>query len=717
MKQVLQRGGVFTVEDVPVPAVPDGFVLVRTAASLLSVGTERMIAQTLGTSLARKAMARPDLLRQAIERAVQDGLKATIDDVRARTNEPVPVGYSAAGTVMQSRVEGDDFAEGQRVACAGAGLANHAEIICVPRHLCAAVPSNVPFDEAAFATVGAIALHGVRLARLEIGSTVAVIGMGLLGQLTAQIAAASGCRVLAIDLTQGRVDLARTLGAEAGAIPDGARAAAAAFSAGLGVDAVLITADTSSNDPIELAGDIARDRAPVVAVGAVGLQVPRATFYRKELRLLISRSYGPGRHDPAYELQGRDYPIGYVRWTEQRNLASFLQLVAEGRVRVSPLITHRFSQAEAPAAYEIITGASAVPYLGVVLTYPEAAQLDVHSAPAAPAPPARAAAGHVRLGLIGAGSFAKAVLVPAFQARGSVHFRGVISRQGLTAKSVAERFRFDYADTDERRVFEDPDVDAVVIATRHSLHAAQTLAAAAGGKHVFVEKPLCISEDDLPLIEAAFSQPGAPRLMVGFNRRFAPLAVRLKDFFQTVHSPLVAHYTVNAGFISRDHWVHDPKEGGGRIVGEACHFIDFLGWLFGQRPFRVTAHPIETPGASSSGDNLVITLEYPNGSVGTISYFAVGDSAAGKEHLEVHGGGRSARLHDFRTLQLFSNRRETVVRYRFRQDKGHRSACAAFIDALLGGRPSPIPLEDLTAATRATFRAIESARTGRALPV
>ncbi|HKY22396.1 MAG TPA: bi-domain-containing oxidoreductase [Vicinamibacterales bacterium] len=714
MKQILQRQGRVSVEEVPTPAVLPGFVLVRTVASLVSAGTERAAAEAGQKSLVQKAMERPRLVGQVLERVAADGLATTIEAVRNRLNEPLQLGYSAAGIVIRAGTEASMFNTGDLVACAGAGYANHAEVLCVPRNLCVPVPPGVPAEDAAFGTVGAIALHGVRLARLDVGSTVAIIGLGLLGQLAAQIASAAGCRVVGIDLQPDRVDLARRLGADAATTPENAGDMTASMTGGVGVDAVLICADTSGNQPIELAGVLARDRATVVAVGSVGMSVPRSTFYAKELTLLVSRSYGPGRYDAEYEIEGHDYPVGYVRWTENRNLAAFLDLVGRGRVRVGPLITHRFPIDSAAAAYEVINGLNKEPSLGVLLTYPGHPELtqSIDRQPLAAAAP-RAKGEQPRIGVLGSGTFAKAVLLPALKSAGA-RMAGVIGRQGVNAKVCADRFGFDYFGTDESRIFADQNVDVVVVATRHDRHASQVLAAAAAGKDVFVEKPLCLTPLELEDIRRTFSVPGAPRLMVGFNRRFAPLAVQFKEFVRESGQPLMVNYRVNAGTVPPDHWVHDPKEGGGRIIGEACHFVDFIGWLVDADPVTVTAQSL---GNDPADDGVLIIMTYAGGSVGTISYVSTGDPAQGKERIEAHGGGRSAVLDDFRQLELCSNNRCRTVRHRFGQDKGHRDECAAFIRAIARGEPSPIPLEQILTTTRVMFLVLESARSRASVAV
>lgn len=712
MKQLLQspRTGETVVADVPVPAVELGSVLVRTSASLVSAGTERMMVQFAEKSLIAKALARPDLVRQVVDKVRRDGLLATLNVVRDRLDQPMPLGYSAVGRVLEVGAEVTEFTPGARVACAGAGFANHAEFVSVPQTLCVPVPGAVPDEEAVFATLGAIALHGVRLADLRLGEFVVVIGLGLLGQPTAQLARAAGCRVVGVDLLADRNDLARRLGADLAVTPDAADETVRAWSNGHGADAVLITADAPGNEPIELAGTVARDRAVVVAVGAVGMAIPRRTFYGKELRFLVSRSYGPGRYDPSYEIDGHDYPIGYVRWTERRNLSAFLDLVAAGQVRVAPLITHRFAIESAPQAYEVITGKRAGPYLGVVLTYPGEAPVD-RVVRLAPERRVTAEPRQTRLGVLGAGSFASATLLPALKEAGAT-FVGIASRQGLTARTCGRRFGFGYCTTDERQILEDASVSAIVVATRHNLHAAQALASREAGKHVFVEKPLCLTADELDRIARGFAEPDAPILMVGFNRRFAPLAQTMAEFLSGVREPLVAHYRVNAGFVPPDHWVQDPRVGGGRILGEVCHFVDFLGWLFRDRPSAVSAHALPDSGRYR-GDNVVISLRYPNGCAGTITYVACGARDLGKERVEVHGGGRSAVLEDFRRLELFRGGTRRVHRSRLGQDKGHRAECVAFVRAIEQGTGSPIPLADLVATTRATIVAAECARTGR----
>jgi len=728
VKQVLQsaRSGETTVLDVPVPALTTGFVLVRTAASLVSAGTERTMVEFAGKNLLQKAVARPDLVTQVFDKVRRDGVLATLEAVRTRLDDPTPLGYSAAGTVIGAGAGADEFKSGDRVACAGAGFANHAEVIAVPRQLCAALPPRVAFEEAAFTTVGAIALHGLRLANVQMGERVAVIGLGLLGQIAAQLAVASGCRVFGVDPIVDRARLAETLGADRSSGPAEAEQAVLEWCEGRGADAVLITADTDTNDTVDLAGRIARDRASVVAVGAVGMDLPRRSYFNKELRFIVSRSYGPGRYDPDYEISGRDYPIGYVRWTEGRNLAAFVEVLARGHVRMSPLITHRFSIEQAPRAYDLITGGTREPFLGVVLTYPQDSAIDLAagrlgSVPPttlatqeAPAPPA--ATGTCGISVLGAGAFARSVLVPQLAATPGTRLVGVASRQGLTAATTARRFGFAYSCTDEAKLVADPASNAVVVATRHNLHAPQALAAGRAGKHVFVEKPLCLSEAELQALEQVFGASGAPILMVGFNRRFAPLAQNLAALFDDVSEPLVAHYRVNAGTVPLDHWVHDPVVGGGRIVGEACHFVDFLGWLLRGRPVRVSA-AAPADGARYRGDNIVMTIEYDNGAIGTVTYVASGDRHVGKERVEVHGGGRSGVLEDFRRLDLYRRGRRDRRRSWLRQDKGHRAECAAFVNAVLTGSPSPIPLRDLVATTRVTFLALESARTGRSIEV
>ena len=731
MKQVLQnlRSGQTSTVDVPVPAPQPGEALVRTAVSLVSAGTERMVVEFAGKSLLGKARSRPDLVRQVLDKARREGLLTTVEAAFSRLDQPMALGYSSAGVIVALGEGMYGFHVGQRVACAGGGYAVHAEYACVPRNLLAPLPDSLDFDQAAFATLAAIALHGFRLAEVQLGERVAVIGLGLLGLLTVGLARAAGCAVFGVDLDPQRVALAEQFGARAVG-RDQAVEAAASFSRGRGCDTVLICADSSSADPVELAGMIARDRARVVAVGAVGLQLPRKIYYEKELTFLNSRSYGPGRYDPIYEEGGIDYPIGYVRWTEGRNLEAVVDLMADGRLDVRPLISHRFPIDQAAQAYELITGGRQEPFLGVLLTYPDGAgsaapgqaSPAVATGPVA-SPPVAArprTSGPLRVGVLGAGNFATAVMLPALKSIPDLQLVSIASASGMSARHAADRFGFQRAVSDPAEVLMDSQVDAVAILTRHHLHAGQVQAALKAGKHVFCEKPLALTAAELEDIrQALLAQPAAgpaPLLMVGFNRRFAPLAVRLKAFVDGRAEPLVAHYRVNAGFLPLNHWTQDLEQGGGRIIGEGCHFIDFLSFLVGAPPSSVSAHGLPDGGRYRE-DNAVLTFTFPDGSLGVVSYLANGDKSFPKERVEVFCGGRAAALDDYRSLELVANGRRQAFHSRLRQDKGHRAEWLAFTSALQAGGPPPIPYSQLSGVTLGALAAVDALRSAEEVKI
>jgi predicted dehydrogenase/threonine dehydrogenase-like Zn-dependent dehydrogenase len=736
MKQVLQhaRTGEITVEEVPAPQLLPGCLLVRVAASVVSAGTERASAEFARKSLLQKAQSRPDLVREVISKVQRDGVVSAIQSVRSRLDQPQSPGYSSAGTVLAVGEGITDLQPGDRVACAGAGFAVHAEIACVPRLLVARIPARamrgapivtdeVSFDESAFATLGAVALHGIRNAEAKLGDLVAVIGLGLLGQLTVQLLKAAGCRVLGMDPDPIRADLAQRMGA------DGVASSVLAFrnlcietSRGAGVDSVLITAETSSSDPVNLAGTIARERAIVVAVGTVGMDIERKAYYEKELDFRVSRSYGPGRYDTAYEQKGRDYPIGYVRWSENRNMEAFVQFLADKKVNVGALITHRFPIERAQSAYDLITGKSHEPFLGVVIQYAESGS-DLRMLALVPETRSAAvrpsSASDVSVGLLGAGVFATGTLLPAMKASTSTTLVVVCAATGSHAQHAGRKFDFRYATTDEAQVIRDPAVNAVVVATRHHLHARQVLATLFARKHVFCEKPLCLSEEDLRAIAGAYlgiPSSERPVLMVGFNRRFAPMTVRLRSFLAPISEPLALHYRINAGHLPPDHWVNDREQGGGRILGEVCHFVDLLMFLAGSPVVEVEARPVGNSGGYS-GDNVLVSLRFANGSEGSINYLANGDRAFSKERIEVFGGGSAAVLDDFRRLELVRDGRKEIIHSRWRQDKGHRGEWTAFAQAVHRREPAPIRFEDLVCTTLATLRIDESVATGKRLAV
>jgi predicted dehydrogenase/threonine dehydrogenase-like Zn-dependent dehydrogenase len=725
MKQVLQqpRTGEVAVVEVPTPKLLPGCVLVRIAASLVSAGTERASTEFASKNLLQKAQARPDLFREVIGKIQRDGLFSAVAAVRSRLDQPSALGYSSAGTVVEVGEGISDINVGDRVACAGAGFAVHAEFVSVPRLLVAKIPpvGRVSFEEAAFTTVGAVALHGVRTAEVKVADTVSVIGLGLLGQLTLQVLKAAGCRVLGMDIAIERAEMASRLGADAVSASESEfRDLCRQRTGGHGVDGVLITAETASSGPVNLAAEVARDRGIVVAVGTVGMDIQRKLYYEKELDFRVARSYGPGRYDTAYEQKGRDYPIGYVRWTETRNMEAFLQLAADGKLDLSSLITHRFPIDHAHGAYDLITGKRAEPSLGVLITYPEPPEetrrIELERTGGVP----RAAAGSpIALGLLGAGAFATTTLLPALRQVRSVDLVVVCAANGAHARHAAEKFKFQYCATDEAEIINDPVVNTVAILTRHHLHAAQVLAALKAGKHVFCEKPLCLSEDELMEIVrfySAMSNGSGPLLMVGFNRRFAPMAVRMKSFLAGINEPLALHYRVNAGHVPPDHWVNDPEQGGGRLKGEVCHFIDFLSFLVSAPPTEVQARGLPNPGQYAD-DNVLVSLQFANGSQGTITYVANGDRSYSKERVEAFGGGAVAVLEDFRRLELVRHGHKEVVRSRLRQDKGHRGEWEAFAAAIRGGKNAPIAFHEIVASTLATLRAADSRASGSAVPV
>jgi len=723
MKQILQqpRTGEITVSEVPVPQLVPGCVLVRIAASLVSVGTERASSEFARKNLLLKARARPDLVREVVGKVRREGLFSAVQAIRSRLDQPLALGYSSAGRVVGIGEGITDIRVGDRVACAGAGYAVHAELACVPRLLVAKLPepSPVTFDEAAFATLGSIALHGIRTADVKLGDTVAVIGLGLLGQLTVQILKAAGCHVLGMDIAPNRAELASRLGADATApLPSQFRDLCYIRSRGTGVDAVLITAETQSSDPVNLAAEIARDRGIVVAVGMVGMEIERRLYYEKELDFRLSRSYGPGRYDAAYEQKGHDYPIGYVRWTETRNMEAFLELLTDAKLDLKSLITHRFSIERALSAYDLITGKTGEQFLGVLIIYPEqpnqsqVLELTRRRRSSRSATP-------VTIGLLGAGSFAVSTLLPAIKQVSGVEFVGVCSATGIRSRHAAEKFGFQYCTTDEQEILSDARISTVLIATRHHLHARQVVKALNAGKHVFCEKPLCLSQEELADVVRSYSrsaQTQEPFLMVGFNRRFAPMTRKMKAFLSEIHEPLAMHYRVNAGYLPLDHWVHDPDQGGGRILGEVCHFIDFLMYLAGSSPLEVQASSLSNSG-KYSGENVIVSLRFANGSQGTIEYLANGDKSFSKERVEVFGGGAVAVLEDFRRLELVRHGKKQTMRARWRQHKGHRGECEALASAIRKGQAAPIPFDQIVGATLATLRIQDSLALGRSMSV
>jgi len=717
MKQVVQnfRTGELIVGDFPPPALKPGGVLVRTAYSLISAGTERSTVSTAQSSLLGKARQRPDLVKQVINTLRREGLRSTYEKVMARLYTVKPLGYSSAGIVIEVGEGVDEFRAGDRVACAGVGYASHAEIAFVPRNLCVRVPDGVGLDQASYTTLGAIAMQGVRQAHLQLGEVALVIGLGLVGQLTVQLLKAAGCRVFAVDLDARAVELSLKSGADEAALrKDDVQKMISAFTGGRGADAVIITAGASSSDPVELAGAVARDRGRVVVVGAVKMDIPREYYYLKELELCLSRSYGPGRYDPIYEEKGIDYPIGYVRWTEKRNMEEFLRLLSAGRINTDILTTHRFAIESAQEAYNVILDKTGARYCGVLLEYGQQEKIQTKVEINRTAQRVKRGDGKLGVAMIGAGNFATATLLPLLRAIDRVHLTGVAASTGVSAKNTADRFKFDYCTSDYKEILQDENTGCVFIATRHNLHATITAEALRRGQAVFVEKPLALNEDQLKLVIEAQQQTGG-LLMVGFNRRFSPLARQIKERFGKRSGPMSIIYRVNAGFIPKTHWIQDEVEGGGRIIGEVCHFLDLIQYFTEADEARVFAEIITTNNSKdTAADTVNINIALSDGSIATISYIAIGDSSLPKERIEIFCDSRAAIIDDFKQASFHRDGKIEQIKTGA-QDKGHKDEIRAFIDAVIRERPSPIALRSLAATTLTTFRILDSIRTG--LPV
>ncbi len=706
MKQVIQnmRDGQTTIVEIPIPTPQPGQALVQVAASLVSAGTERMLVEFGEKSLIGKARSRPDLVRQVIDKIKREGLVSSLDATFNRLDSPMSLGYSSSGTIIALGDGMEGFKVGQRVACAGGGYAVHAEFNLVPKNLLTQLPETVDFESAAFTTLGAIALHGFRLAEPQVGERVAVIGLGLLGLLTIQIAKAAGCQVFGIDINSSRVSLAREFGVEA-VLRAESFEPALAFTNNSGFDCVIICADTPSNDPVQMAGVIARNRGRVVATGAVGLNLPRKIYYEKEISFINSRSYGPGRYDASYEEKGLDYPIGYVRWTEGRNFQTVVELMDQGKLKVKPLITQRFPIESAAEAYDVITGKTKIPFLGILLTYPQGPVPNVNEIPLKH--PNFSPIDDVKLGVLGAGLFANATLLPALKKIEGISLVGIASASGLHAMHSGKKFGFSYACSDEKKILNDPEINTIAILTRHDRHADLVINGLQAGKNVFVEKPLAINREQLEKIVNQLGQENKGLLMAGFNRRFAPLVRKLFQFLKGRQEPLYVHYRVNAGYIPKDHWTQDPVQGGGRIIGEGCHFVDLISYLVGSIPVNVRAQSLPDNGKYCE-DNMTMTFQFEDGSIGVVDYLANGDKSFPKERVEVFCAGKVAVLDDYRTLETIANGKRHKF-FTFKQDKGHGAEMVALVEGIRSGIV-PIPYDHLIGVTKATFAAVESIR-------
>jgi len=705
MKQIIQyqKSGEMKIEDLPAPVLKKGYVLVKNVNSVISSGTEKTSVETAQASMLGKVKSRPDLVKQVLENVKKEGLTATYSKVQNRLDNYKELGYSCAGVVIESSV--DEFKPGDRVACAGSS-ANHSEVISVPKNLIAKIPDNVSFEEASFTTLGSIAMQGVRQAKINIGESTAVIGLGLIGLITVQILKANGCKVIGIDINKSNFELAEKLGCDICCLSDSdSIKTVESFTNGYGTDAVIITAGTKSNEPVEFALEYARKKSCIVIVGAVKTDIPRSPFYEKELDVKISCSYGPGRYDKQYEDAGIDYPMGYVRWTENRNMQSVLDLISQNRIDVKSLITHRFEIENALNAYDIITDKKSEKYIAILIGYPENENLSVkkfynsNSKIILSSKPV--------VGFIGAGNFAQSNLLPHL-IKNKVSLRGVCTGTPVNSKSVSDKFGFEYFTTDYDEILNDEKIDTVFIASRHDSHGKYVAQAIKKGKNVFVEKPIAINADELDEIENLYNPEKI--LFVGFNRRFSEPFNDIKKFYSNNLEPYVINYRINAGLIPKTHWIQSPEQGG-RIIGEVCHFIDTISYLTDSRPIKVFAESLDTDNSKLvENDNVNITIKYENGSVVNILYVASGDSSQPKEYCEVFSGGKTAVMNNFRDVTFYNNSRK--IKKSYSGSKGHKEEILHFIKLLEGKEKENLSVDSIFDTSLVTLKILESIKTG-----
>jgi predicted dehydrogenase/threonine dehydrogenase-like Zn-dependent dehydrogenase len=710
MKQIIQsyKTGKMEVVDVPLPACRNNGILIQNTASLISVGTEKRLIDVAKKSLLGKAKARPDLVKQVLNKMKKEGFKSTLDKVFTKLEVPVPLGYSCAGRVLMTGTDVKTVAVNDRVACAGAGFANHSEFNFIPRNLFVKVPDGVSDEEAAYTTVGSIALQGVRQLNPTMGEKIVVIGSGLIGLITVQLLKANGCDVLAVDIDQMKLNLAEKLGADSTCLSGDIDAAAEDFSDGNGVDGVIITASSKSKQVVSDAGEICRMRGRVIMVGFTPIDIPRDIYYQRELEFKLSMSYGPGRYDPGYEELGIDYPFPFVRWTEQRNMQTFVNLVAQRKIALEPLTTHRFSFENVLDAYQLISGKAKERYLGVILNYKD--EYDTPPRSIELKSTGRKTDSQVRIGLIGSGNFAQSIVLPALR-KTDAELDTLVNSGTMNLITASKKFGFAKIASDTGEIFKDKSINTVIITTRHNSHADLVVRGLRAGKHVFVEKPLAISEKELEEIRETHAL-ASTHLAVGFNRRFSSHAEQIRGAIQNSSTPLVMNYIINAGKIEAERWVQNPEIGGGRIIGEVCHFIDFMQYVSGSNPVSVWASAIKTDNKDfSNHDSVQIILEFENGSIGNITYHAVGDTSLSKEYFELSGGGHTIKMYDFRRTEI--THRGKTRRYKTKsQDKGFDKEFSLFFDSIINQKQSTISFESLYLTTLATFRILESIQTG-----